>query len=346
MRLRFFCGILIFVLIYLPCARAEVQEIVLAHIGGPGSLFEICAKEFAERANRQLAGSAKVAVYGQSQLGSDSEVLQKLQTGEIHLSIPSTVMSSVASEFGVFEMPFLVQDRAQVKRFRAKIMRDFLSPAAEAKGYLLFAMWENGFRHITASTGPIETPANLQGLRLRVPDGDWRTKMFRAYGASPIALPFDQVYEGLKNKTIDAQENPLPQIYGGRFYETQKYLTLSKHVYTPAFLVGSKAAFDRMPPAIRNVVSETAAGMQDWVLDQAEKLDAELLEKMRPFMVINEADPLAFTLLSLPIYREYVSSFPEGRRLVQTIFEVSSIKVSPVASTPPLSSGSTALAAH
>jgi TRAP-type C4-dicarboxylate transport system substrate-binding protein len=145
-----------------------------------------------------------------------------------------------------------------------------------------------------------------------VPDGDWRTKMFKAYGAALIALPCDEIYQGLKNKTIDAQESPLPQIYGGRFYETQKYLTLSKHVYTPAFLIGSKAAFERMPAAQRGVIIETAAGMQDWVLDQGEKLDAELIEKMRPYMAINEADPLAFTMSSLPIYKEYVSTFPKG----------------------------------
>jgi tripartite ATP-independent transporter DctP family solute receptor len=335
MRLHFSMIVFMSHLLFISSVRGEVQEIRFAHNGGTGSLFDICAQEFARRVNKRLAGAAKVAVYGDSQLGSDKEVLQKLQTGEIELALPSTLMSSVAPEFGVFELPFLIQNREQVRRFRSTLMQEFLRPAAEARGYTLLAMWENGFRHITTSTGPIQTPADLKGLRLRVPDGVWRTKMFKAYGAAPIALPYNEVYQGLKNKTIDAQENPLPQIYGGRFYETQKYLTLSKHVYTPAFLIGNKATFERMPAAVRDVIIETAAGMQDWVLDRGEKLDAGLIQKMRPYMAINEADPLAFTMLSLPIYQEYVSAFPKGSQLVKTIFETSPIMVSPVSSGRP-----------
>jgi tripartite ATP-independent transporter DctP family solute receptor len=306
---------------FLSPTQADVQEIKLAHNSGPDSLYEVCAQEFARRVNRRLAGAVRVTVYGQSRLGGEGQVLQKMQTGEVQLAIVSTVMSSVASEFGVFEMPFLIQDREQVKRFRPKVMEDFLIPAAASKGYLLLGMWESGFRHITSSTGPVKTPADLKNLRLRVPEGDWHAKMFRAYGSSPIPLPFDRVYARLKDKTLDADDSPLAQIYGGRFYEVQKYLTLSKHLYTPAFLIGSKTVFERMSPAIRAAFTETAAEMQDWCLQQGEKLDVEILQRMRPIMTVNEADPLAFLLVSLRIYQEYISTFPRGRALIKTIFE-------------------------
>ncbi|MGA0797055.1 MAG: TRAP transporter substrate-binding protein, partial [Quisquiliibacterium sp.] len=96
---------------WLPSAHAQTMEIKFGHVGEPGSLFQMVSDDFAKRANAKLAGKAKVVVYGSSQLGGDKEMLQKLKLGTLDLSLPSTVMSSEAAEFGLFEMPYLVKDR-------------------------------------------------------------------------------------------------------------------------------------------------------------------------------------------------------------------------------------------
>ena len=97
---------------------ATAADLVLkfGHVGKPGSLFDLSANEFAKIANAKLAGKAEVQVFGSSQLGKDKELLQKLKLGQIHFSLPSSVMSSVADEFGVFEMPYIIQNRDHMKR--------------------------------------------------------------------------------------------------------------------------------------------------------------------------------------------------------------------------------------
>src|SRR5687767_14860795 len=134
-------------------------EIKFGHVGEPGSLFAESADEFARRANSKLGGKAKVVVYGSSQLGGDKELLQKLKLGTVDIALPSTVMSSEADLFGVFEMPYLVKDRAHMQRIEKDVFWNSLAPTAEAKGLKVLAVWENGYRHITNSKRPINKPA-------------------------------------------------------------------------------------------------------------------------------------------------------------------------------------------
>src|SRR5688500_8498541 len=113
---------------------AAQTEIKFGHVGEPGSLFAASAEEFAKRANAKLGGKAKVVVYGSSQLGGDKELLQKLKLGTVDIALPSTVMSSEADLFGVFEMPYLVKDRKHMQRIEKEVFWKTLAPAAAARG--------------------------------------------------------------------------------------------------------------------------------------------------------------------------------------------------------------------
>jgi tripartite ATP-independent transporter DctP family solute receptor len=198
------------------------QEIKFGHVGAPGSLFAQSAELFAQRANAKLGSKAKVVVYGSSQLGGDSELLKKLKLGTVDLALPSTVMTSVAPEFGVFEMPYLVQDRGHAARIANAVVRPILGPIAEKAGYHILGVWENGYREITNNKRPIVKPADLQGIKLRVPGGVWRVKMFKAYGANPSPMELKEVSVALQTGVMDGQENPLTQIYSQKFQEVQK----------------------------------------------------------------------------------------------------------------------------
>src|SRR5665213_2603046 len=169
-------------------------EIKFGHVGEPGSLFDQSAQEFAKRANAKLGDKAKVVVYGSSQLGGDGELMKKLKLGTIDLALPSTVMSSQVPAFGLFEMPYLVKNREHMAKIRDQIVNPTLVPIAAKSGYNIIAVWENGFRQITNNKHPIKVPADLQGIKLRVPGGTWRVKMFKAYGANPSPLAFSEVF--------------------------------------------------------------------------------------------------------------------------------------------------------
>src|SRR5437762_14145827 len=219
-------------------AHAYAQtELKLGHVGEPGSLIGAAAEEFAKRVNEKLGGKYKIVTYGSSQLGGDKELLQKLKLGTVDFAEPSTVMSSEADIFGVFEMPYLVKSREHMKKIEKELFWSKMEPEVEKKGLKLLAVWENGFRHITNNKRPVVTPKDLQGIKLRVPEGKWRVKMFQAYGANPSPMKFSELFTALQTGVMDGQENPLTQIYSAKLQEVQKYLSLSSHVYTPSHLI-------------------------------------------------------------------------------------------------------------
>ncbi len=293
------------------------QEIKFGHVGEPDSLLQMVAQEFATRANAKLGDKAKVVVYGSSQLGGDSEMMKKLKLGTIDLVQPSTVMSSYVPSFGLFEMPYLVRDRAHMARIRDQIVFPTMVPQAETVGYHILALWENGFRQITNNKRPIVKPEDLQGIKLRVPQGVWRVKMFKAYGANPTPLAFSEVFVALQTGAMDGQENPLAQIVSGRFQEVQKYLSLTGHVYTPTYVVAG-ASFKRMSPDVQKILSDTAKEMQPVALKMAADLDKKLLAQIEknPNIKVNEADKDAFVKASRPIYEEFGKEVPGGKELI------------------------------
>jgi tripartite ATP-independent transporter DctP family solute receptor len=302
-------------------AAAQV-EIKLGHVGGPGSLFELSANEFARRANERLGNRARVVTFGSSQLGGDRELMQKLRLGTVELAIPSTIMSSEVDAFGMFEMPYLVKNREHMKKIEAEIVWPALAPMAEARGYKLLAVWENGFRHITSNKA-IVRPQDLSGLKLRVPQGKWRVRMFQAYGANPSPMALQEVFVALQTGVMDGQENPLTQIYSSKFQEVQRNLSMTGHVYTPAFLAAGARRFNALPADVRQILEQAARETQAYVYEQAAKLDNELLDKIKAAGVrVNEADKDAFIAASRPVYEEFAKEVPDGGKLVERAIEL------------------------
>jgi tripartite ATP-independent transporter DctP family solute receptor len=305
-------------LFLLAAAPAYAQlEIKLGHVGEPGSLFQKSADEFAKRANAKLSGKAKVVTYGSSQLGSDEELIQKLKLGTVDMALPSTVMSTQVDLFGIFDLPYLVKDRAHMGRIEKEIFWSKLEPEAEKKGLKVVAVWENGFRQITNSKRPIKVPADLAGIKLRVPGGKWRVKMFQAYGANPSPMKFSEVFTALQTGVMDGEENPFTQIYSAKFQEVQKYLSLSGHVYTPAYLTVGSTRWNTLPADVRKVLEDTARETQTYVYQAAAKDDEDLLGKLKQAgMQVNEVDKDAFVAASKPIYEEFSKEVPGAKEVI------------------------------
>jgi tripartite ATP-independent transporter DctP family solute receptor len=293
------------------------MEIKFGHVGEPGSLFAASAEEFARRANAKLGDKAKVVVYGSSQLGGDKELLQKLKLGTVDIALPSTVMSSEADLFGVFEMPYLVKDREHMKRIEREVFWSKLAPEAEKKGLKVIAVWENGYRHITNNKRPINTPDDLKGIKLRVPEGKWRVKMFQTYGANPSPMKFSEVFTALQTGVMDGQENPFTQIYSAKFQEVQKYLSLTGHVYTPAYVTVGAKKWASLPADVRKILEDTAKETQAFVYEKAAKDDEELLGKIKAAGVaVNTPNKDAFVAASRPVYDEFAKEVAGAKDVI------------------------------
>ncbi len=306
----------------LGASQASAEKIILkfGHVGAPGSLFEASVNEFVSVANAKLGDRAEVQAFGSSQLGKDKELLQKLKLGQVDFALPSSVMSSVADEFGVFEMPYIIQSREHMKAVQAELGDSVFNAAAEANGYKILSYYENGFRHITNNTRPINVPADLEGIKLRTPNGEWRVKMFQLYGANPTPMAFSEVFTALKTDVIDGQENPYAQIWSAKFQEVQQYLSITGHVYTPAYVLTSAKNFAKLPEDIQADLMAAAAEAQEAVYATAAQLETDLLENLKSAGIeVNEADKDAFIEASAPIYEEFAKSVDGGSELISAV---------------------------
>jgi TRAP-type transport system periplasmic protein len=292
----------------------------LGHVGFPGSLFALTADEYAKRVNGALRDKLEVKVFHSSQLGSDEQMMRGIKVGAPEMVAPSTVMSTVDAKFGVFEMPYLIVNRAHMKKVADnKQVQEHLFAGLPTKGIRVLGVWENGFRHITNNVRPIIKPEDLKGIKLRVPGGVWRVKMFKDYGANPSPMPLAEVYSALQSGVMDAQENPFPQIASAKFHEVQKFLSLSGHVYTPAYLVIGEDSWAKLPKDVQSTLSKIAWDMGDFARSEGERLDKELMGKLAPPMKANDVDKEAFIKGSAAIYEEFGKEVPGGIELIKLV---------------------------
>ena len=314
-------AIALFALTLAPLAAfAQAVTIRLGHVGFPGSLFAITTDEFAKRANAALAGKVDIKVFHSSQLGSDEQMMRGIKVGAPEMFAPSTVMSTADDKFGVFEMPYLIVSRAHMQKAADnKQIQTQLFGGLPAKGMRILGVWENGFRHITNNVRPIVKPDDLKGIKLRVPGGVWRVKMFKAYGGNPSPMPLAEVYSALQSGVMDGQENPFPQIASAKFHEVQKFLSLSGHVYTPAYLVVGEDVWKRLPQDVQTTLSKIAWEMGDFARSEGERLDKELMGKVAPPMKANEVDKDAFIKASATVYEDFGKEVSGGAELVKLI---------------------------
>ncbi|SFP95704.1 TRAP transporter substrate-binding protein [Tranquillimonas alkanivorans] len=299
------------------------EEIIFGISAATGSLQEQSASEFARRANEKLGDTAVVKVFDSSQLGKDKDMLQKIKLGTMHLTLPSSIMPEIAPEYAIFDLPFLVADRDHLARIDETFFKDVLVPAAEAQGYRPLAVWENGFRQITNNERPINTPADLEGLKIRTPNSSWRVAMFDEYGANPTPMAFSEVFVALQTGVIDGQENPLTNIVGGKLDEVQEYLSMSGHVYSPAYPTVGVAAFEKLDPEIQDVLTETAQEVALWAREQGESQDGALLEELKAGgMKVNTADRAAFVEASKPLYEKFATEVEGGQEMIDQVLSL------------------------
>lgn len=295
----------------------SADSYVVAVGAASNSLQGRSAAKFAEDLQTKLGDAHQVEFYADGQLGDEKELMQKLRLGTVDFTLISSIMTNVAPEFAVFDMPFLVQSRDHLKAIDAGIVKTTLAGKAEDAGLKVISTWENGFRQITNSMRPINTPADLDGLKIRTPSSEWRVAMFKEWGANPTPMSFSEVFVALQTGTMDGQENPLTNITGANFQEVQKYLSLTGHVYSPTYLTAGLSTWSDLPADVQAAAAEVAASVQEWSLAEGEKADSELVAKVEAAgMEVNVADKAAFIAASAPIYEAFAAKVNGGGDLV------------------------------
>ena len=306
--------------VFFIASTAHSVELKFGHVGKPGSLFADSVDNFAKIANKKLGSKGKVTVFGSSQLGKDKQGMQKLKLGTVDMWLPSSVMASIHDEFGVFDMPFIIKDRNHMAKVEKNVLPGMFKNLEAKTGYKIIGVWENGFRHITNNSRPINVPGDLKGIKLRTPKSKWRVKMFQSYGANPTPMAFSEVFTALKTGTMDGQENPYAQIASAKFQEVQKYLSITGHVYTPAYVAVHKDHYNKLPADVRKILESAAKENQKYVYKRAAELEKSLLGVIKKAGVkVNNANKDAFIKASKGIYDQFSSEVPTGGALVKKV---------------------------
>lgn len=289
----------------------------LGHVGAPGSLFDQGAQRFKELVHERLRGEVEVRVFAGSQLGEDREMLDGLRLGTLEMHAPASVLHSVEPLLGVFDLPFLVRDRAHFERLAEGEVGERIKASLLQRDLVLLAFWENGFRVITNNVRPVRTPEDLRGIKLRTPKDPARVRLFEAFGANATSLPFSEVFSALRQGVVDGQENPLSHIVASRFYEVQKYLSVSNHVYSPAYPIMSRAYFESLPERVRTVLVEVAEEVGEFQRGIGAERDIADLEFCRQHLQVVEIDRAAFEAAAVPVFEEFAAQFDQD--LIDTV---------------------------
>ena len=315
MKLRIAIATALFATLCSP-AGAQIQERTLrfGHVVQPGAPISIAAQKLAEIVAAKSGGKIKVQELGGGSLGGEQQQLSAVQGGIQDMTLPSaTVMGGAIKEFTLLDIPFSFSKGEQVDALLAGPFGQTLMSKLPEKGLIGLAFWETGFRNITTSRKAIVNVEDLKGLKLRVIPNPMFIESFAALGTNPVPMPFPELYGALESKALDAQENPFNVILTSKFFEVQKFLSVSNHVYTANPVVISKKVWDKMSPEeqkiIREAVIEAGAFERKLSRDMSAGARKELEGKG---MQINDIPPATLTKmreLTKPVADKFAASY-------------------------------------
>ena len=253
--------------------------------------------------DKRAPGKVNYEVFLGAQLGKDPVVLAGIQSGTHMMTMQASSPASILPEYTLFDAPFMFSSREQVKRIIAAVQDDIKAAALE-KGIIITGIGELGFRQISNNVRPIVKPADLDGIKLRTPDNPFRITIFKHFGANPTPMSFTEVYVALRQGVIDGQENPLSSINSGKFYEVQKYISLSNHVFTPTVIMISKLHWDSWPGDVQTAIMEASEVAMAFSHEQSAANESKLRAAMEGHSTFNDIDAAAFREAAKPLYTE------------------------------------------
>ncbi|XOB98727.1 TRAP transporter substrate-binding protein [Deinococcota bacterium DY0809b] len=267
------------------------------------------AQAFKEYVEKASGGAMKVELYPSSQLYKDNaEGLNALIFNNIQLLVPSaTKLKGYNPAFQFVDMPYLFRDNDHFKKFTQSDAAQKLLTSLEKAGLVGLGFWPNGFKHFTANK-PLRRPADFKGLKFRTQTSGVLEAQMKALGATAVPLAFSEVYQALQQGVVDGQENTLSNIYTQRYYEVQKYLSLTGHGRLDYVVITNKIFLNSLDPEQKKIFMDGIAHANDVAFEEAVKLNADALNKLSELMEVVKLSPedrAAMEAAMKPVYDEY-----------------------------------------
>lgn len=228
--------------------------------------LNVRAQEAADRIAKESNGRVEIKIFPNNQLGGDTDMLAQVRSGGIDFFTPSAlVIATLVPVAAINAVGFAFSDRNQVwGAMDGRMGAHVRAAIGKMRLHAFEKMWDNGFRQITSSKGPITSAKDMDGLKIRVPVSPLSVSMFKALGASPASLQFSEVYSALQTKIVDAQENPLPIIQVAKLYEVQKNCSVSNHIWDGYWFIANGRMWESLPADLKAIVGNAIndAGLQ------------------------------------------------------------------------------------
>ena len=255
-------------------------------------------------------GAIKVELYPNGQLGGDREMIESLQLGTLTMTLPaSSALAGFEKKFQVLDLPYLFKSKAVAFKALDGELGKTLDELLPKHGIVNLGYFENGFRHVTNNRKPIHVPSDMKGMKIRTMENPMHIAFFKQIGANPTPMNYGEVYTALQQGTIDAQENPIAIVFDGKFFEVQKFYSLTGHVFSATMLVANKPFMDKLPKDMHAIVVKAA---NDFVIADRKAVDklegtalAEMKKKGLKVNTLTDAEKDQFIKSALPVYDQF-----------------------------------------
>lgn len=295
-------------------------KLTLGHNAAVGNPKHEASLKFAELVKEKSGGRLIVQVAPAAQLGDDVPILTSLRSGTVDFAANSQgSMSTVVPEYSAFGLPFLFPTLQDAWRVMDGPAGQQLAKLTEDKGMVVLGYWDNGIRHVSNKIRPINTPADLKGMKIRTPPDAVTIDIVKALGGEPEQIKFSELYVALQQGVVDGQENPLMNIWSSKLYEVQKYISQTAHKYEMTPFVMSKRSYDKMPEADRKIIREAALEATKLNRQLSLESDTKLVGELKAKGIeINTPNHALFVEATKPVIEKWIAG-PQGPFVKQVV---------------------------
>lgn len=282
----------------------------LGHVVADNSSLDKGLDYFAKLVSDKSGGELKIQVFPNSSLGDNTAMMEQLQFGSLDMMAPSVAaLSGFTPSTAIFDLPYLFKNEAAAEEVLDGPLGDTVGKALEPQGFYLLGWMTQSWRHLTCNK-EVTKPADVAGIKIRTMDSKYHMAHFNTLGASAIPMAMSELYTALQQGTIDAQENPYTNIVNSRFYEVQKYVVETGHIYDACPLIISTITWKRLTDDQKKIIKEAAAEAVNWERKEVKKDDDIFREQVKKsgttVIVLTPEQRAEFRKAAQPVYDEFV----------------------------------------
>ncbi|WP_223643002.1 TRAP transporter substrate-binding protein [Planococcus sp. 4-30] len=294
----------------------EIITIRFGHGSAETNERHLAVMKFKELVERKSNGQIKVEVFPSEQLGSEAEMIESVTFNDLQM-VAASAFSQYDQRISVFELPYLFETREQAWNVLDGEVGEEVAELFLENNLRILTYFENGFRHVT-SNRPIKTQEDLAGLKIRTPEFPLSLSTFKAFGANPTPMAFGELYMGLQQGTVDAQENPIANIYASKFQEVQDYLNLTGHQYMPLPVAISDEFWHDLSAENQQLIKESSQQAAQFHRELVQTNEESMVEELQAGgMEIIQTETESFKKAASQVQEEFKAEF--GDRLVDQI---------------------------